>query len=164
VSAVAALLALTFAALAARGTDTARGDEPARTLPAAPDAASYVGVWDALLPNGVRAGSLAVVPAAGGVAGAFVGYDYERPTDSSTPTAGGTPKIATRTGSTLIAPKLDGGVLAFSMQLRMTNPPPGAPEFFDIRGEMRLTGDGTGELKLSSPRKPEPLTLTLTRD
>lgn len=162
VSAVAALVVLTFAALAADGPGVRQDDKPPQSNAPATD--SYVGVWDALLPNGLRAGSLAVVPAAGGVAGAFVGYDYERPTDPSTPPAGGTPKVSTRTGSALIAPKLDGGVLAFSMQLRMTSPPPGAPEYFDIRGEMRLNGDGTGELKLFSPRKPEPLTLRLTRD
>jgi hypothetical protein len=64
----------------------------------------------------------------------------------------------------LLNPKIDGNALAFNMQLRISPAPPGAPEFFEIRGEMRIESDGTGELKLFSPKKSEPMTLKLTRD
>ena len=162
VSTAVTLAALTFVALAAAGGARSVGDDqPAQTAAARPAAEPFVGVWEALLPNGLRAGSLAVVPAAGGgVAGAFVGYDYDRTSGGS----GESPKVTTRTGSALIAPALGGGALTFSMQLRMTSPPPGAPEYFDVRGEMRLTGEGAGELKLFSPRAAEPLTLRLARE
>lgn len=162
---VSAAFAIVFAAaLACAHLSAAQGSGRAAGAP--PASAPFVGVWHAAGPNGLRVATLTIVPAAGGgVSGAFLGYDYDRPVDLAKPLAGERPRVAMRSGSALGAPALDGGVLAFAMQLRPVGPlPPGAPEFFDIRGEMRLTGEGSGELKLSSPKKPEPMTLVLTRE
>ena len=162
VSAALAILALAGAALCAQAFVPSQENKATDNRSAS---TSFVGVWHAEASNGLRVATLTVVPAAGGgVAGAFLGYVYDRPIDPSKPIEGDPPKVTTRSGSAFISPALNAGVLAFSMQLRLTAPPPGAPEFFDIRGEMRVTGDGTGELKLSSPRKPEPMTLKLTRE
>lgn len=157
VSAALATVVIAAAALAA-SQEQKRADAP-------PASAAYVGVWHASAPNGLRVATLTVVPAAGGgVSGAFLGYDYDRPVDFEKPLEG-EPRVARRSGSAFITPALDAGALSFAMQLRPVGPmPAGAPEFFDIRGEIRLTGEGAGELKLSSPRKPEPLTLKLTRE
>lgn len=172
----AALAAMTFTALAVVGHDrprlvgasgpqaAAQTSAAARAQTAAPS--PFVGLWHATLPNGPRAASITVVPAGGGsLSGTFLGYDYDRPIDPSRPAASGdAPKVSMHSGSALINPSVDGSVLSFSMQLRPAVVPAGAPEFFNVRGEMRLTGDGAGELRLFSPKKPEPLTLQLVRE
>jgi hypothetical protein len=161
VSAVVALTVLAVVGFAVTG----RGDSQDKKTPAsASSAETFVGVWHATLPNGWRAGAITVVPAGGGVGGAFIGYDYGRPLDPGSPPEGDPPKVSIRTGGVLTNASIDGKTLTFAMQLRMTTPPPGAPEHFEIRGEMRAEPDGSGELKLFSPRKSEPLTLRLTRE
>ena len=162
VSAVAALIIL---AIAASFAATRRADsQDKKTTAPAPASETFVGVWHATLPNGLSAGAITVVPAGGGVGGAFIGYDYDRRLDPNTPIEGERPKVAIRSGGVLTNASLDGKTLTFAMQLRLTTPPPGAPEHFEIRGEMRAEADGTGELKLFSPRKSEPMTLRLTRE
>lgn len=160
---VSAVVALIFLAVAAGFAVRGRGDSQDKKTPASA-AESFVGVWHATLPNGLRAGAITVVPAGGGVGGAFIGYDYGRPLDPNTPPEGDPPKVSMRSGGVLTNAALDGKTLTFAMQLRLTTPPPGAPEHFEIRGEMRAEPDGSGELKLFSPKKTEPLTLKLTRE
>lgn len=158
---VSAAVALLFLSLAATAVPRPGVSQEGK----APASNGFIGLWHATMPNGLRASSITVVPAGGGtVAGAFLGYDYDRRIDPMKPLAGDTPKVSMWSGATFINPKIDGDVLTFSMQLRATNLPPGAPEHFEVRGEMRLAGDGEGELKLFSPKKPEPMTLKLTRD
>jgi len=160
VSAVAALIVL---AVAAGFAATGRAESQDKKTPA-PASETFVGVWHATLPNGLSAGAITVVPAGGVLSGAFIGYDYDRRLDPNAPIEGERPKVAIRSGGVLTHTALDGKTLTFAMQLRLTTPPPGAPEHFEIRGEMRAEADGTGELKLFSPRKSEPMTLRLTRE
>jgi hypothetical protein len=159
---VSAPIALaTLAALLLLTAGASRAQEGAKT--AAVGASSPVGAWQASLPNGVRAATLTFVPAAEGFAGTFVGYDYDRSVDPSRPSEG-TPKVSMRSGAMLTDVKLEGDVLTFKMYLRHPSPPPGKPAGFDVSGEVRFSGEGEAELRLSAPHKPEPLVLKLTRD
>lgn len=164
---VSAVAAFTVLAVAASFAAARRADSQDKKTPAPASASmseTFVGVWHATLPNGLSAGALTVVPAGGILGGAFVGYDYERRLDPNAPIEGERPKVSIRSGGVLTNTVLEGKTLTFAMQLRLTTPPPGAPEHFEIRGEMRAEADGTGELKLFSPRKSEPMTLKLTRE
>ena len=124
---------------------------------------SVVGAWQATLPNGVRAATVSIVPAGEGLAGAFVGYDYDRRTDGAQK-PDGPPKVAVRTGAVLTDVKLEGERLTFKMFLRHPMPPPGVPAGFDIKGEIVLKGGDAAELRLSVPQKTDPLVMQLTRD
>ncbi|HEV2859380.1 MAG TPA: hypothetical protein VGX48_00070 [Pyrinomonadaceae bacterium] len=129
----------------------------------AADAASVVGAWQATLPNGLRVATISIVPAGEGLAGAFVGYDYDRRTDGvQKPDV--PPKVTTRTGAVLTDVKLEGDKLTFKMYLRHPSPPPGMPPGFDISGEIVLKGADAAELRMSAPQKTDPLVMKLTRD
>ena len=155
--------ALTLAfAVAASLFAAARGG--AQTANTNANASTVVGSWQATSPNGLRVATLAIVPDGGGFAGAFVGYDYDRATSFDKPLEGAPPKVTTRTGSPLLAPKLDGDTFTFKVQIRHPSPPPNRPPGYEISGEIKLTGGDTAELKLSAPHKGEPLVLKLTRE
>lgn len=150
---------------AAKGAQTdMKPQEVAKATTASADLAVWVGAWQARLPTGLVAGSLVFVPDGGRLAGAFVGYDYDRPQDMSHPAEGPPPKIAMRTGSLLRDLKLEGQTLTFKMTVAHPSPPPGRPASFEVTGEVKLQGGDTAELKLSAPVKPEPLVLLLTRE
>lgn len=152
------LLALAaLAACAAFGADSLA--RPSR----AADAASVVGAWQATLPNGLRTATVSIVPAGEGLAGVFVGYDYDRRTDG-VQKPDGTPKVAVRTGAVMTDVKLEGDRLTFKMFLRHPTPPPGMPAGFDISGEIVLKGGDAAELRLTAPQKTDPLVMQLTRD
>jgi len=152
--------ARTLLALAALAAVAAVGaDSQARKRAA--DAASVVGAWQGTLPNGMRAATISIVPSGDGLAGAFVGYDYERRTDSP---AGAPPKVSVRSGAVLTDVKLEGDRLTFKMYLRHPSPPAGRPAGVDISGEIVLQGGDAAELRLSAPQKTEPLVMKLTRD
>ena len=164
---VSAVAALTLLAVAAVFAAEGRGDSQDKQTPAPVStsaAETFVGVWHATMPNGLSAGTITVVPAGGTFGGAFVGYDYDRRIDPNAPIEGERPKVAIRSGGVINNAVAEGKTLTFALQLRLTAPPPGAPEHFEIRGEMRAEADGTGELKLFSPRRPEPMTLRVTRE
>ena len=150
-------LAALVATCAALGADSLA--RPKR----AADPASVVGAWQGTLPNGLRAATVSIVPSGDGWAGAFVGYDYDRRTDETSP-PDGTLKVATRTGAVLTDVKLEGARLTFKMYLRHPSPPPGMPAGFDISGEIILKGGDAAELRLSAPQKTEPLVMKLKRD
>lgn len=153
------ILALAFGGVAAGALTGAQDAKPGA---AGGGAGSVVGLWHATLPNGLRTASLSIVPHGDGLAGTFVGYDYDRRIDFAKPIEGDPPKVTIRSGALLVDPRLDGNTLTFKMLLR----PPGMPageKGFEITGEMKVQG-GTGELKLSAPHKPEPLKLKLTRE
>lgn len=157
-SAVAALFALAFAAFGAGAG--ARGQTQTASTNAA--AASVVGTWHATLPNGLRMATIAVVTEGEGFAGAFVGYDYDQA--SFDKPLEGTPKVKTRSGSLLIAPRLDGSTFTFRVQIRHPSPPPNRPPGYEVSGEIKLAGGDTAELRLSAPHKADPLVLKLTRE
>lgn len=154
-------LALTFA-VAVCFFAAARGE--AQTTNASANASTVVGSWHATSPNGLRVATLAIVPDGEGFAGAFVGYDYDRVTSFDKPLEGAPPKVKTRTGSPLIAPKLEGDAFTFRVLIRHPSPPPDKPAGYEVSGEIKLTGGDTAELKLSAPHKAEPLVLKLTRE
>lgn len=155
------LLAFALAALAPGLFAQPRGG--AQTTGANVPASSVVGTWQATAPNGLRVATVSIVPDGGGFAGAFVGYDYGRASFDK-PLEGDPPKVTTRTGSLLIAPKLDGDTFTFRVLIRHPSPPPNAPPGFEISGEIKLRGGDTAELKLSAPHKGEPLALKLSRE
>lgn len=125
---VSAVAALTVLAVAAGFAATRRADSQDKKTPAPASAAeTFVGVWHATLPNGLSAGALTVVPAGGGVGGAFIGYDYDRRLDPDTPVGGAPPKVAIRSGGVFTNAALDGKTLTFAMQLRLTTPRPARP-------------------------------------
>lgn len=161
---VFAVTLLALLCLAASAAHVLAGARQEARKPAADGAASIVGVWQATLPNGVRAATVTIVPAAEGYAGTFVGYDYDRRIDPARQTEGPPPKVALRTGAVLTDLRLDGRVLAFKMYLRHPQPPPGKAVGFDVSGEVRFLGEGAAELRLSAPQKAEPLVLKLTRE
>lgn len=103
------------------------------------------------------------MPAGGGLAGAFVGCDYDRRTDAARK-PDDPPKVAVRTGAVLTDVKLEGERLTFRMYLRHPAPPPGMPAGFDISGEIVLKGGDAAELRLTAPQRTEPLVMNLTRD
>lgn len=154
------LPAFAFAALALGLFASARGE--AQTNADAP-ASSVVGTWRATAPNGLRVATVSIVQDGEGFAGAFVGYDYAQASFDK-PLEGAPPKVTTRTGSLLIAPKLDGDTFTFRVLIRHPSPPPNAPPGFEISGEIKLRGGDTAELKLSAPHKGEPLALKLSRE
>ena len=156
----AALLIAGLAAVAAGVSAAAQG----AVSPAAGDAASFVGTWQATSPGGVRTGTLTLVQGGEGLAGAFVGYDYDRPLDFTKPAEGPPPKVSMRSGALLSDVKLDGNTLTFKMYLRHPSPPPGKPAGFELSGEVRFQGGDAAELRLSAPHKPEPLVMKLTRE
>lgn len=153
------LLALAFVAFGI--FVESRGE--AQTTNANVPASSVVGTWRAAAPNGLRVATISIVPDGEGFAGAFVGYDYERASFDK-PLEKDPPKVTTRTGSLLIAPKLDGDTFTFRVIIRYPSPPPNAPPGFEISGEIKLRGGDTAELKLSAPHKGEPLALKLSRE
>jgi hypothetical protein len=130
--------------------------------PAAPAADAYVGAWEAMLPSGPRVATLMIVSdGAGGYAGALVGYEYDRSVD---PMPAGTPKVAMRWGSLLKDVRLEASTMSFKVTLRPPSPPQGMPASIEINCEVRFVGGDTAELRLSHPRKPEPLVLKLVRE
>jgi hypothetical protein len=155
----AALLIVGLAIVAA--SVTAKAQDAAKT---AGDTASIVGTWQAVSQGGVRVGTLTIVQNGDGLAGAFVGYDYDKPVDLKKPVEGTPPKVAMRTGSLLSDVKLDGNQLTFKLYLRHPSPPPGKPAGFELSGEVKLQGGDAAELRLSAPHKPEPMIMKLTRD
>jgi hypothetical protein len=147
---------LLAALLCACAFGAARAQEASKPS-ASGGAASIVGAWHATLPTGLRMATLTVVPDGDGFGGAFVGYDYERPSEAS-------PRVSIRTGSLLTAARLEGNAFTFKFYLRHPSPPPGKPAGYEVTGEVRLTGGDTAELRLSAPHKPEPMLLKLTRE
>ena len=129
----------------------------------AADVSAVVGAWQATMPNGVRTATISIVPSGEGLAGTFVGYDYDRTIDPSRPPEG-TPKVAIRSGAVLTDVKLEGDKLTFKMFLRHPSPPPDRPAGVNVSGEIVLQGGDAAELRLSAPQKPEPLVMKLTRD
>lgn len=152
---------LFFAATSARAQQTAAADT---AKPAAPSADAYVGTWEATLPSGPRVATLALVSdGAGGYAGALVGYEYDRPVNMEGPSSG-TPKVAMRWGSLLKDVRLEAGTMTFKVTLRPPSPPPGMPATIEISAEVKFAGGDAAVLRLSHPRKPEPLVLKLVRE
>lgn len=163
----AALAALALAFGGARAQAPAAKETQTNVKPSAgapPALAEVVGQWRAQLPTGLLAGSLVLVPDGGRLAGAFVGYDYERPPDRNKPLEGPPPAIAMRTGSLLSDVKLEGRTLTFKMNLAHPSPPPGRPASFEVSCEVRFEGGSQAELRLSASVQPEPLVLRLTRE
>ena len=154
-------LTLTFA-VAACLFAAARGE--AQTTNTNANASTVVGSWRATSPNGLRVATLAIVPDGDGFAGAFVGYDYDRAISFDKPLEGAPPKVKTRTGSPLSAPKLDGDTFTFKVLIRHPSPPPNKPAGYEVSGEIKLGGGDNAELRLSAPHKPDPLVLKLTRE
>lgn len=136
----------------------------AQTTNANANASTVVGTWHATAPNGLRVATLAIVPDGEGFAGAFVGYDYDRATSFDKPLEGAPPKVSTRGGSLLIAPKLEGDTFTFRVLIRHPSPPPNRPPGYEISGEIKLAGGDAAELRLSAPHKGDPLVLKLTRE
>jgi hypothetical protein len=160
----AAFFALAFAAFAFAAClfTPARGG--AQTMNARANPSTVVGAWHASAPNGLRVATLTIVPDGEGFAGAFVGYDYDRALSFDKPLEGAPPKVSVRSGSLLIAPKLEGHTFTFRVQIRHPSPPPDRPAGYEISGEVKLNGGDTAELKLSAPHKADPLVLKLTRE
>ncbi|MET0622417.1 MAG: hypothetical protein ABW250_05505 [Pyrinomonadaceae bacterium] len=156
-------LLMLAALVCACAAGAARAQEASKT-PAAAGANSIVGAWHATLPSGLRVATLTVVPDGGGFGGAFVGYDYERPSDPRKPLEGPPPRVSIRTGSLLTAARLEGNAFTFKFYLRHPSPPPGKPAGYEVTGEVRFTGGDTAELRVSAPHKPEPMILKLTRE
>ena len=155
--------ALVFAISPARAQSATPKDDAKPATPAASEA--FVGAWQAKTQNGLRVATLTLVSdGSGGYGGAFVGYEYDRPLDLDRPFEGPPPKVAMRWGSLLKDSRLEGQTLAFKITLRHPKPPPGMPASMDVNAEVRFAGGDTAELRLSHPRKPEPLVMKLTRE
>ena len=141
---------------------SARGEAQTTNMKANPS--TIVGSWRATSPNGLRVATLTIVPDGEGFAGAFVGYDYDRAVSFDKPLEGPPPKVTTRSGSPLFTPELVGDTFTFKVQIRHPSPPPNQPASHEVSGEIKLAGGDDAELRLSAPRKPEPLVLKLTRE
>lgn len=158
-----ALAALAFAISTARAQTATPKEDAKPATPAASDA--FVGAWQARTASGLRVATLTLVSdGAAGYGGAVVGYEYDRPLDFDKPSEGPPPKVAMRWGSLLKDARLEGQTLTFKITLRHPKPPPGMPASMDVNAEVRFSGGDAAELRLSHPRKPEPLVMKMTRE
>ncbi|GEM_PF-5370305 len=125
---------------------------------------SFVGVWSATLPNGLRVATITVVQNGDSVTGTFVGYDYDRRIDPTKPIEGDKPKIVRRTTALFTDLSVKGNALTFKIQPKIAPKPDKEMPSFEMNGEIIIVSEGNADLKLQVAGKDKPMILKLTRE
>ncbi|HEV7860894.1 MAG TPA: hypothetical protein VGO91_19910 [Pyrinomonadaceae bacterium] len=122
---------------------------------------AVIGTWQGIIPGGPRAATIMIVRNGDGLAGTFMGYDYDRPVagQDGKPLDGPTPKVTRRTGLMLIDPKFNGKTLSFKLKLPSRD---GGTREADA--EMTLADPDNAEMKVTMPGNRPPLVIKMTRE